>query len=146
MPPPPLPNRFFFLVRFDSVGFWEMSDPVSSPPPPCTLPLSLPVSRKHHKQDRFRSSVGAIKGRKLCRRICRERPVQHIHTWGGGGGGSGFLKAQPPTNPPKPPDHRCRSGSEATFITCIMSPRASKWRKWLCRRKRKEGWGEEKEF
>lgn len=29
----------------------------------------------------FRSSVGAIKGRKLRRRICREHPVQHIHTW-----------------------------------------------------------------
>lgn len=99
--------------------------------------LSLSVSRKHHKQDRFRSSVGAKKGRKLRRRICRERPVQHIHTGCGCAGHNGFhLKAQPPTNPPKP----CRSGSEATFITCIISPRATKWREWLCRRK--EGWGE----
>lgn len=60
--------------------------------------LSLSVSRKHHKQDRFRSSVGAIKGRKLRRRICRERPVQHIHTWRGE-----RLPSESTTPPPTPP-------------------------------------------
>lgn len=85
--------------------------------------------------DGFRSLVGAVKGRKLRRRIRRERPLlweqcsAHPH-----------VKEKLPsesTTPSLPPPRTSRSQVQvwtwSHLHPCIFSPPALKWQEWLCR-------------